>query len=280
MEILRCLSCFKTASSADIALPATPLLDRIVDKDRENLVTRDQHSMSDNQKLTNHLVAGNLMKIDLLDLPQATMLHTLVGASTPVPLHNIKQLNLNLDSSKRHGPIVSSIRHFQIIRETIIATSLLTIAILKALSLLTRDHKPQDQAGKPRVRSSSSNIQHSPTTRITGLALYLISLTNQLLKMSLKLKNHPKVLLNPSFNGTHGTQWFKIRSIIHSIRTITMLKTNTKINQPIKRNTRTKRKRVIARLTKLTISILSDPDNSNSTMTLTLTISMALMSRQ
>ena len=279
MEIPRCLSCFKIASSAAIALPATPLLDRIVDKDRENLVTRDQHSMSDNQKLTSHLVAGNLMKIDLLDLPQATMLHTLVAANTPVPLHNIKQLNLNLDSSKRHGPIVSSIRLCQIIRETIIATSLLTIAILKASSLLTRDHKPQDQAGKPRVRSSS-NIQHSPTIRITGIALYLISLTNQLLKMSLKLKNHPKVLLNPSFNGTHGTQWFKIRSIIHSIRIIIMLKTNTKINLPIKRNTRTKRKRVIARLTKLTISILSDLDNSNSTMTLTLTISMALMSRQ
>ena len=275
MEILRCLSCFRIASSAAIALPATLLLDRIVDKGRENLVTRDQHSMSDHRKLTSHLVPGNLMKVDLLDLPQATMLHTLVAANTLVPLHHIKQRSPA--SNKRHGPIVSSILHCQIIRETIIATSLLTIALHKASSLLTRDHKPQDQAGKPRVRSSS-NIQHSPTIRITGLALYLISLTNQLLKMSLKLKNHPKVLLNPSFNGTHGTQWFKIRSIIHSIRTITMLKTNTKRNQPIKRNTRTKRKRVIARLTKLTISILSDLNNS--TMTLTLTISMALMSRQ
>ena len=73
LEILRGLSCFKVASSAAIALPATPLLDRIVDQGRENLVTRDQHSMSDNRKLTSHLVPGNLIKIDL---PQATMLHT------------------------------------------------------------------------------------------------------------------------------------------------------------------------------------------------------------
>ena len=196
-------------------------------------------------------------------------------ASKPVPLHHIKRRNPA--TNKRHGPIVSSIRHCQIIRETIIATSLLTLALHKTSSLLTRDHNAQNHSGEPRVRSSS-NTQHSPTIKITGLALYLISLSNLLLQMSLILKKHPKVLLSQRFNGTHGTQWFKIRSISHSIRIMTMHKTNIQINQPLKGNKRTKRKIVIATLTKLTISVLSDL--SNCTVTLTLTISMALMSRK
>ena len=198
-----------------------------------------------------------------------------MAASTPVPLHHIKRRNPA--SNKRHGPIVSSIHLCQIIRETIIATSLLTIALHKPSSLLTRDHNAQNQAGKPRVRSIC-NTQHSPTIKIIGLALYLINLSNLLLQMSLILKKHPTVLLSQRFNGTHGTQWFKIRSISHSIRIITILKTNIQSNQPIKRNKRTKRRIVIVTLTKLTISILSDLNNC--TVTLTLTISMALMSRQ